>query len=121
MNDNAKKWVAALRSGEYKKGRHFLRTGDTYCCLGVACDLYDKTGWELGMDDVYVYKVKEDGGLEITETELPLLVSQWLGLASYSGYYSESSLVVDNDLFQGKTFEEIAAIIESEPEGLFNS
>ena len=34
------KWVAALRSGEYKQGQKYLRTkSDAYCCLGVACKL----------------------------------------------------------------------------------
>lgn len=35
------KWVAALRSGEYKQGRAQLynRALDTYCCLGVACKI----------------------------------------------------------------------------------
>ena len=42
------KWVAALRSGKYKQGRGALRKGDTFCCLGVACDLIDKDGWEDG-------------------------------------------------------------------------
>ena len=39
MNANAKKWVRALRSGKYKQGREWLRAGDTFCCLGVACEL----------------------------------------------------------------------------------
>ena len=30
------KWLAALRSGTYTQGRHYLRTSDGgYCCLGV--------------------------------------------------------------------------------------
>jgi hypothetical protein len=33
------KWLKALRSGDYKQGRDFLRTGNegnyAYCCLGV--------------------------------------------------------------------------------------
>lgn len=39
------KWVAALRSGEYAQGLYNLRrpgtdgTADTYCCLGVLCEL----------------------------------------------------------------------------------
>ena len=42
MNENAKKWVAALRSGEYKQGQYNLRSDqDHFYCLGVACDLYD--------------------------------------------------------------------------------
>jgi hypothetical protein len=31
-----KKWVAALRSGEYKQGIGYLKRNDRYCCLGVA-------------------------------------------------------------------------------------
>ena len=34
-----KKWLDALRSGKYKKGKEMLYNIDknTYCCLGVAC------------------------------------------------------------------------------------
>ena len=43
MKKRVKKlWVEALRSGGYKQGRKRLRYGDTYCCLGVLCDLYRK-------------------------------------------------------------------------------
>lgn len=43
--------VDALRSGEYVQGRSMLRTlDDTYCCLGVACDVARLNGvsieWE---------------------------------------------------------------------------
>jgi hypothetical protein len=51
-----KKWVAALRSGEYKQGRGWLRQIDAkgverFCCLGVLCDIYTKettkrTSWK---------------------------------------------------------------------------
>ncbi len=30
------KWIAALRSGEYKQGMNWLLKEDKYCCLGVA-------------------------------------------------------------------------------------
>lgn len=44
------KWVAALRSGEYKQGLNQLRGKDedgtdTFCCLGVLCDVVDPNGW----------------------------------------------------------------------------
>jgi hypothetical protein len=29
------KWVAALRSGEYKQTKGYLRNKKGYCCLGV--------------------------------------------------------------------------------------
>lgn len=39
----AMKWVEALRSGEYEQGRGRLRVtdnaGDSFCCLGVACEI----------------------------------------------------------------------------------
>lgn len=39
------KWVAALRSGEYKQGYRNLRSpDDRFCCLGVLCDLAAKEG-----------------------------------------------------------------------------
>lgn len=42
---NGRKWVRALRSGEYVQGTAQLRTGGPdafkHCCLGVATDLYD--------------------------------------------------------------------------------
>lgn len=42
LNENAKKWVQALRSGEYKQGKDALRDNDKFCCLGVACEVYKK-------------------------------------------------------------------------------
>lgn len=39
-------WVAALRSGEYQQGKGRLHIVDTnsYCCLGVLCDLAKQAG-----------------------------------------------------------------------------
>lgn len=41
------KWVAALRSGDYKQGKNQLCDGAAYCCLGVLCEVagivYDAT------------------------------------------------------------------------------
>ena len=44
------KWVAALRSGEYQQCAGALRkehagSPDTFCCLGVLCDIVDSKGW----------------------------------------------------------------------------
>lgn len=48
-----RKWVKALRSGKYSKGKYQLRSwdGEAYCCLGVLTDLYIKenkvkSGWK---------------------------------------------------------------------------
>lgn len=42
-------WIKALRSGNYQQGESALHLkGDGYCCLGVACDLFDNTRWAPG-------------------------------------------------------------------------
>jgi hypothetical protein len=42
------KWIAALTNGKYQQGRDKLRSDDnTYCCLGVLCDLYQKDNPEV--------------------------------------------------------------------------
>lgn len=33
--EGAEKWLAALRSGEYVKGRTWLHQNNSYCCIGV--------------------------------------------------------------------------------------
>ena len=118
MNENAKKWVSSLRSGDYEQSWRHLRTESGYCCLGVACDLYSKeTGkgkWTKPDSDISFYF---EYGYKESST-LPFDVVDWLGLSCTSGkYHVQSSLTQDND--GGKSFAEIADVIESEPEGLF--
>lgn len=111
LNDNAKKWVAALRSGKYEQTNSQLMKDGKYCCLGVACEV----AMEEGSIGHY------DGG----RGSLPETVRIWLQLDTDSGRYISNLtpnttwyLVNDNDSL-GKSFSEIADIIESEPEGLF--
>ncbi len=46
------RWIRALISDEYIQGKGQLREGNSFCCLGVLCDIYDKNRW---MNDSYVY------------------------------------------------------------------
>lgn len=121
MNENAKKWIEALRSGRYKQGKGHLRTKDEYCCLGVACELYIEAGGHLSVQE-------DDGGVYHYDYEhalLPGTVREWLGLDQRDGSYFSgnhmptraTSLAFHND--HGMTFEHIAAIIEDEPPRLF--
>jgi hypothetical protein len=67
-----KKWIKALRSGEYKQGRLVLRernivNGETtyrHCCLGVLADLM-KVQWET--DHFGRIGFSEEGGIYITK------------------------------------------------------
>jgi|SRR6185436_2774286 len=45
------KWVEALRSGKYEQGKRALRKGNSFCCLGVLCDVMGAK-WEVRGDDV---------------------------------------------------------------------
>ena len=127
MNNNAKKWLRALRSGSYKQGVGGLHSIDqegnsTFCCLGVACDLY-----LLEVGDLTKRRLPR-GQVAYGEeySYLPQQVAEWLGLWSYDGTFldpenillpEERSLADLND--NGATFREIAETIERKEGSLF--
>jgi len=125
MTENLAKLVTALRSGEYEQGRHALRVGDKFCCLGVACDLYAKeTGlghWEE-TEVLAGYQFVTPGD-SITDI-LPVEVMNWLGLPNKNGTFRTSSggdqaLSELND--RGIPFSLIADKIESNPKWIVRS
>lgn len=113
MNADIKQlWIAALRSGEYQQAHGQLRDGDSYCCLGVLCDLHSKatnTPWNgeeryLDEDDV-----------------LPIAVVEWAGIVDESHpdnpYAGDHLLAEYNDGAPAEdvfphSFAEIADLIE---------
>ena len=117
MNENAKAWVKALRSGDYQQTRHALRRDNGFCCLGVACDLAVKAGLPVELREscgMVTYNGEKSG--------LPPIVRAWLGLSEVDGYMEGFacgcySLAYMND--HGGSFTEIADAIEEEPLGLF--
>jgi len=119
MNPIAEKWVAALRSGKYKQGRRQLRSGDSYCCLGVLCDLAVKEGvikCERSLTfDAVLY------GDELEKAYLPCQVITWSGMKNAFGrlnkVYLNEDLANMND--RGCSFEEIADAIERHYNELF--
>ena len=130
---NRKKWCEALRSGDYKQGRKVLHNAedDTYCCLGAAAHFL---GVESEVCQIPHYGKCTTFGTAATAERLcgpaengreyitaPQEVLDMVGLRTIEGHYTvngdDGCLTGDND--DGKTFEEIANLIESEPEGLF--
>lgn len=105
MNPEIKaKWLEALRSGEYQQGRRSLHADGSYCCLGVLCDISNLDTWKHRVDGIYAYFD--------CEGFLPSTVADWAGLESRGAYGDEevNHLAEDND--NGKSFLEIADIIE---------
>lgn len=135
LREHRRLWVEALRSGEYQQARGFLSVpGVGMCCLGVSCDVAIKNGLPIERReatiepvDVPAYYGEADDGLtvevfgnngEADELVCPRSVAAWLGLAHIDGGWDDGeSLANRNDA--GDTFDEIADIIESEPEGMF--
>jgi len=116
----AERWVSALRSGEYKQGRLYLKSERGYCCLGVLCDIL---GVEWAIDDrkiesYTVYEVKDgkDGKDGKIISTLPKEIMKKIGWSFSSikdrlGYVgNQFSLTALNDT--GKSFDEIANVIE---------
>jgi hypothetical protein len=106
----ADKWIAALLSGEYKQAKGKLYDGEGYCCLGVLCKVL---GEEFVKEEYpgisHIWRC--EGESEI----LPLNIKEKAGMSSISGEYNfdgsgDAQLTRDND--DGKTFKEIAAIID---------
>lgn len=113
-----KKWIKALRSGEYKQGvgslRRIVEGEARYCCLGVLCELCPEGEWHL----------KEKGGRYYYRSEnskgrlgyLPGHVQKWAGL-DRSPEIEGVNLTRHNDgsgvlNIEQKSFEEIAGLIE---------
>lgn len=118
MNELAKKWVDALRNGNYSQTKWTLRDEFGYCCLGVAWELiHGKDAWgELAQStdpshpemayDSYEYG-KTNGNLNMEDYHL-------LGFSGDISFYG-STLIDAND--SGKSLAEIADMIEAMLEG----
>lgn len=123
---NRKLWVEALRSGKFKQATNTLEAvNGGMCCLGVLAKIAGcerTTGPDVDGNPV----IKYDGEAGIA----PDAARLWVGLGSDVGELLgsfavetdgrrvyHSSLTELNDA--GMTFEGIADVIESEPEGLF--
>lgn len=85
------RWLAALRSGQYRQGENLLRQSDwleelpdAWCCLGVACDVSGLGHWapQGPSPRGYAYVVDDD---DHSQTDLPHAVREWLGLDDGAG------------------------------------
>jgi hypothetical protein len=92
------RWLVALESGEYEQGTDFLRNENTFCCLGVLCNIYNKENWKKG---IYVFNGFEH------DTLPPITILQEAGLTASDA----KSLASLND--SGKDFEFIARHIRT--------
>lgn len=122
--DIADRWVAALLSGKYAQGKGLLRQrhedgAEQYCCLGVLCELYLEDHPDSPLFPVFrpdlkpansdngkLYQYGECGELPPDE------IQEWAGISCNNC----SNLSEENDM--GKSFEQLADLIDEEAENL---
>lgn len=51
-----KKWMAALRSGKFKQGKHFLHKSEEFCCLGVLCEILEIDSIKVVGKNIFHYR-----------------------------------------------------------------
>ncbi len=117
MNKEIKaKWVAALRSGEYKQGLGQLRSKENnFCCLGVLCNLHAQAHPEIAAQQT-------DPGMYLGAKSFPdHKVINWAGLGSINPdvIYKKkpTNLSALNDgirIGEPLSFKQIASIIEKQ-------
>lgn len=78
------KWVRALRSGDYDQCINWLRKGESFCCLGVLCDVAGGKWAEDNRKVTVTYTSAE--GQKTSSTflngDLPRALSASLGLSA---------------------------------------
>jgi len=123
MNSDIKtRWLKALRSGDFKQGTAQLkRTDDSYCCLGVLCNIAVSEGVceeKIIHDDGRTF-ISFGKGNSTSETILPLVVMEWAGIEDsdpavnivVDGLKYRTTLAELNDA--GESFDSIADLIET--------
>ena len=135
QREHRREWTAKLRSGDIPQFKGQMRQwisgsttappqqrkqgftkktfGDRMCVLGVGCEVSGLGKWDAG-SGCY------SAGNELEGHFLPEVVRNYYGLASSDGTSSAGCLAGMNDKL-GLSFEQLAAVLDAEPEGLLES
>ncbi len=127
FNRYQKEWIKALESGKYKQGKNALNKNGSFCCLGVACEVFNKINKKekkktliVNADEFNTAKTSYDGESEIA----PKNVVKAFKLQDTCGTLSRSvagliDLAELNDA--GYSFKYIANLIKTRPKVVFKS
>lgn len=113
------RWVAALRSGEYKQATGVLKSaeGRGFCCIGVLCDVVAPEGWETHSHKEAPWN--PDSSKEVVSFENPVAGSEQGvtlnadALARFGMSMACLDLLVEFNDSQGKNFSQIADWIDA--------
>ncbi len=109
-----KRWVEALRSGEYNQATGSLRSTDPttliegYCCLGVLCDVVKDDPEIRSNPDM---RWSSNGCFGTQNVEPPFVIDKYVAAGVYRDW---TALIERNDGDGGpqRTFAQIADLIE---------
>jgi len=100
-------WVKALRSGQYKQTENALRDkGNAFCCLGVLCNLHAQA------HPKFAAKQRVPEAYDGEEAYPSERVQKWAGLDSNDPWINEMSTTLATLNDDGRSFNEIADVIE---------
>lgn len=111
------RWVAALRSGEYKQIKGALKREGGHCCLGVLCDLYAKErGLKRWNDGQLSADADRTHSIHFQDKGIPgAVVGIWSGFdSSLRVSIGKKTQQLDGHNDDGCTFDEIADAIEAQ-------
>ena len=119
IGPNQAKWLAALRSGDYRQNTiGLLNNNGAFCCLGVAAEIFkdeftsvDRAGTTTLYNGTYVLAPK------YVVDALGLYDNQGLANNQYDAESYARALTVMND--NGAPFAMIADIVEADPSMCF--
>ncbi len=117
----AMKWVAALRSGNYRQGTgQFRDRNNKFCCLGVLCDISNKVTWRYDGEEIGWTSGKSN-----LSAILPNEILKWSGISTQEGShknvrggirnltsYNDGGYTDATGWYRSFTFTEIADWIE---------
>lgn len=99
-------WLTALRSGKYQQTQHRLKRDNSFCCLGVLCDLAVKDGGRPWSSPEQLYVI---ASITPSEGLPPAEISRFM--------FGDEHWVISNFIAEtndsGLNFEEMANLIES--------
>lgn len=111
-------WIEALRSGKYGQGKSELRVAkNKFCCLGVLCDLENPDAWSHPRGGGWIWRWENAPEGDRHDARYAVLPPSPLMRERYGMPYAQqfgegNALDLMND--GGKTFTEIADVIERE-------
>jgi hypothetical protein len=108
--DIKEKWLEALRSGKYKKGKDCLLNDDKYCCLGVLCEIQERP-----KNHIHEFKFSFDGNTGSLNTDNSLYET-----LNSLGYFNGFKIKIEGKEYmtlayindESETFDNVIEIIE---------